>query len=125
METIYIEETAKTPFIKFNADLGNLEIKGKSITENAHKFYNPIINDWLEQYAQSPKEETTANIELEYFNTSSSMWILRLFKKLEEMNGSGHKVIVNWLFSDEDIYNAGEDYQELVSIPFNLIEIDS
>jgi len=125
METIYIEETAKTPFIKFNAEEGRLTIKGKSITENAHKFYNPIINDWLEQYALKPKEQTTANIELEYFNTSSSMWILRLFKKLEEMNGNGHKVIVNWLYSDEDIYNAGEDYQELVSIPFNLIEIES
>ena len=124
METIYIEETAKTPFIKFNASEGRLTIKGKSITENAHKFYNPIINDWLEEYALNPYKQTTANIELEYFNTSSSMWILRLFKKLEEMNGKGHSVIVNWLYSDEDIYNAGEDYQELVSIPFNLIEVE-
>ena len=124
METIYIEETAKTPFIKFNADEGRLTIKGKSITENAHKFYNPIINDWLEQYAVKPQIQTTANIELEYFNTSSSMWILRLFKKLEDMNSVGHKVIVNWLYSDEDIYNAGEDYQELISIPFNLIEVE-
>ncbi len=68
METIYIEETAKTPFIKFNAVEGRLAIKGKSITENAHKFYNPIINDWLEQYATKPHKQTTANIELEYFN---------------------------------------------------------
>ena len=125
METIYIEETAKTPFIKFNAEEGRLVIKGKSITENAHKFYNPIINDWLEQYSTKPKEQTTANIELEYFNTSSSMWILRLFKKLEDMHTAGHKVIVNWLYSDEDIYNAGEDYQELISVPFNLIEVES
>ena len=124
METIYIEETAKTPFIKFNAVEGRLAITGKSITENAHKFYNPIINDWLEEYAINPGKQTTANIELEYFNTSSSMWILRLFKKLEEMNSKGHSVIVNWLYSDEDIYNAGEDYQELVSIPFNLIEVE-
>ena len=47
---------------------------------------------------KTPNAETTVDIKLEYFNTSSSKCILDLFKKLESLNGSGTSVKVNWYF---------------------------
>ena len=60
---------------------------------------------------------------LEYFNTSSSKCLLDIFRRLETINLSGKtKVIVSWFYEtdDEDMMEAGEDYQALVKIPFEL-----
>ena len=65
------------------------------------------------------------NFQLEYFNTHSSKIILDIFKKLENINKKGHSVLVNWLYEidDEDSLIAGEDYQSILKLPFNMIEI--
>ena len=82
MDPIKIEGTPKTPTVNFNAESGVLEIKGRSIPENAVEFYKPLV-DWIGSYGDSAKPQTTVNIQLEYFNTSSSKCILDVFKKLE------------------------------------------
>ena len=53
METLLIEGSAKTPTIKFDAEQGIIEIKGRSIPENSIEFYKPLI-DWLEKYSGKP-----------------------------------------------------------------------
>jgi len=125
METISIKGTAKTPTVDFNAAEGKVEIKGRSIPENSIEFYKPLV-DWLDTYAANPKEETEVNIQLEYFNTSSSKCILDVFKKLEVIHKDGHNVKINWFFEedDEDMLEAGEDYQSIIKIPFKMIETD-
>ena len=125
MEPIIIEGTPKTPTVEFNADEGRIEIKGRSIPENSVEFYNPLIA-WLEEYRKNPKEETVVNIQLEYFNTSSSKCILDVFKKLESLAKDGHKITVNWYYEedDEDMLEAGEDYQSIIKLPFKMIEIE-
>ena len=82
MEAISIEGTPKTPTVNFDTVKGILEIKGRSIPENSIEFYKPVV-DLLERYAFKPQAETNVNIQLEYFNTSSSKCILDVFKKLE------------------------------------------
>ena len=66
------------------------------------------------------------NIKLEYFNTSSSKCILDVLKKLEGIHKSGSEVIINWHFEedDEDMEEAGEDYQAIIQVPFNMIEVE-
>jgi hypothetical protein len=125
MESISIEGTAKTPTVEFNAEQGVVEIKGRSIPENSIEFYKPLV-DWLDSYAASPKENTEVNIQLEYFNTSSSKCILDVFKKLEVIHKDGHQVTINWYFEedDEDMLEAGEDYQSIIKIPFKMIETE-
>ncbi|HPM12905.1 MAG TPA: DUF1987 domain-containing protein [Bacteroidales bacterium] len=125
MKNIEIEGSPKTPEINFNAESGVIEIKGRSIPENSIEFYKPMI-DWLEEYATAPKTKTTVNIQLEYFNTSSSKCILDVFKKLEIISKNGNEVQVNWYYEedDEDMLEAGEDYQSIIRIPFKMIEIE-
>ncbi|HEY9124804.1 MAG TPA: DUF1987 domain-containing protein [Bacteroidales bacterium] len=124
MEALIIEGTAKTPSVRFEAGQGTIEIKGRSIPENSIEFYKPLV-DWLEEYGKSPAALTKVNIQLEYFNTSSSKCILDVFKKLEAIYKAKNEVIINWYYEedDEDMLEAGEDYESIIRVPFKMIEI--
>ncbi len=124
MESIYIESTPKTPLVRFDEEKGVVEIKGRSIPENSIEFYKPLV-DWLDIYAKSPLVKTIVNVQLEYFNTSSSKCILDVFKKLEGIHKSNHEVVINWYYEedDEDMLEAGEDYESIIRVPFKMIEI--
>jgi len=123
MENIHIEGTPKTPTVKFDSNEGRLELSGRSIPENSIEFYKPLL-DWIESYGGAPKSKTAVDIKLEYFNTSSSKCILDVFKKLEGVNSTD--MIINWYFEedDEDMLEAGEDYQAIINIPFKMIEVE-
>lgn len=124
MTNLTQEGSPKTPFISFTTD-GTIELKGRSIPENSVEFYKPL-NDWIDDYGKSPAPKTVVEMKLEYFNTSSSKCILDLLKKLEQLNQSKTEVMVNWYFEtdDEDMQEAGEDYQAIVSLPFTMIEVE-
>lgn len=126
MDPIIKEGTPKTPTVIFDAEKGKIEIKGRSIPENSIEFYKPLV-DWLDKYADEAQSSTEVNIQLEYFNTSSSKCILDVFKKLEAVHKrDGKDVIINWYYEedDEDMLEAGEDYQSILKIPFKMIEIE-
>jgi|TARA_R110000737_G_scaffold222262_1_gene237518 hypothetical protein len=125
MENLNLDGSAKTPSVKFDFENGSMELKGRSIPENSVEFYQPL-NEWIDGYSSKPKGKTVVDIKLEYFNTSSSKCILDLFKKLESLNGTQTEVIVNWYFEqdDEDMEEAGEDYQAIIGLPFNMIEVE-
>lgn len=124
MEALLIEGTQKTPAVIFESGKGVLEIKGRSIPENSIEFYKPLV-DWLEEYSNEPTEKTVVNVHLEYFNTSSSKCILDVFKKLESIHKSNNNVQINWYYEedDEDMLEAGEDYESIIRVPFKMIEI--
>ena len=123
MNSLIIEGSPKTPNINFDGNEGSFLISGRSIPENSLDFYKPIL-EWLDAYIGEPKELTTVDIRLEYFNTSSSKCLLDVFKKLETLYKRGQKVSVNWCYEsdDEDMLEAGEDYQSIIKIPFTMVE---
>ena len=122
MEDLSLEGTAKTPTVDFKS-AGELLIKGRSIPENSIEFYKPLI-DWIAAYSDNPKENTLVNIQLEYFNTSSSKCILDVFKKLESISDS--TISVKWYYEedDEDMLEAGEDYEAIIDLSFEMIEVE-
>lgn len=122
MEDINIQGTPKTPTVEFNASNGTLLLKGRSIPENSIEFYRPLI-DWIANYSKQPQAQTEVSIQLEYFNTSSSKCILDVFKKLETL---GENVSIKWYYEedDEDMLEAGEDYDAIINIPFKMIEVE-
>jgi len=122
MENIILEGTPKTPTVEFKFESGSLLIKGRSIPENSIEFYKPLI-DWIESYTPTAKENTVLNVQLEYFNTSSSKCLLDVFKKLERISNS---VEIQWYYEedDEDMLEAGEDYDAIINIPFKMIEVE-
>jgi hypothetical protein len=123
MESFFSEQTAKTPFIQFDAQTGKFEMKGKSIPENSKVFYTKMF-EWLDIYTAQPLPNTILDIQLDYFNTSSAKCVIDIFKKLEtiEKNGKG-KVTINWHYNEDDgdMQEAGQDYQSVIKVNFNLI----
>lgn len=126
MKPIIIEGTPKTPSIKFDPSEGVFEISGRSIPENSVDFYKPLL-EWLDMYKEAPLDKTVVKIKLEYFNTSSSKCILDVFKKLETIHKAKNDVEVNWYYEedDEDMLEAGEDYESIIRVPFKMMEIEA
>ncbi|MEO8068736.1 MAG: DUF1987 domain-containing protein [Flavobacteriales bacterium] len=125
MASIKIEGTTKSPTVNFDDATGLLEIRGRSIPENSIEFYKPLI-DWIDRYSRGAQPKTTMRVQLEYFNTSSSKCILDVFKKLEQVRSAGNEVAVLWHYEadDEDMLEAGEDYQAIINLPFKMIQIE-
>ncbi|WP_430809351.1 MULTISPECIES: DUF1987 domain-containing protein [unclassified Carboxylicivirga] len=124
MEPFVREATNKTPYLNFNAREGYIQIKGRSIPENAHLLFDPIM-EWLDKYISNPSPVTRVDIQLEYFNTISSINLLNVFKKINELYKRNNKATISWYCDkdDEDMIEAGEDYQAVVDIPIKIIEV--
>lgn len=121
MENINIEPSPKTPKVIFDHGQGIFEIEGRSIPENSTEFYQPIYA-YLDAYGDSPSGEMNFRFKLEYFNTSSSKCILDILRKLEKIHENGGNVKVTWFYEedDEDMQEAGEDYQRIVKVPITI-----
>jgi hypothetical protein len=122
METIKIQGTEDTPKIILDAENEIMEISGRSLPEDVSSFYEPVLN-WLNEYAENPKKKTVFNFKLTYFNTASSKLLLDILMKLEELHEKGHDVLIRWHFpeDDEDMAEAGEEYADIVDVPFEQV----
>ncbi len=123
MNVIKITGNKKIPTVNFDHEKGLIEMKGRSIVENAPGFFEPLI-EWLIEYEKNPKEETTVNIHMEYFNTSSSKWIFTIAKKLKDIYDKTGNVNVKWWYDDEDILEYIEIIQKVTKLPMELIAIE-
>jgi hypothetical protein len=124
MDNLLIESTKKTPEVSFNVD-GRIKISGRSIPEDATKFYDDLY-EWIFHYCQHPPESTTVDIELEYFNSGSSKAILHILRALVDVAKKGHKITINWYYEegDDDIMERGEYYESILETKFNFIETE-
>ena len=121
-----IEASVKTPSITMDENEGSISIKGISIPEDPHEFYYPLLKA-LEDYRNAPAAKTALNLQLEYFNTSSTLIIRNLIKDLG-MIKEKTDLVVNWFFEsdDEDMKEAGEEFKMLFAdIKFNVTAVDS
>lgn len=123
MENLYLKPTKKTPEIDFRTN-GTLLIKGKSYLENTKDFYDSIIN-WLQQYIKEPAEKTIINFKLEYFNTSSELWLFRIVEILQDLVKIKKDITFNWYYTDEEIEEVGADLANLLNVEMNFIKVDS
>ena len=125
MEALRIEKTDDSPEVILDQEGNFFEISGKSLPEDVVQFYQPVL-DWLDEYRKNPKPFTRFDFKLSYFNTASSKMILDIMMILEEMKEEGKGVLVKWisLASDEDMQEAGREYQEMVDIPFEHATYD-
>lgn len=122
MQAIKIKGSDDTPNVILDKDNGIFEISGRSLPEDVAAFYEPIL-EWLEDYAENPLDKTVFNFKLEYFNTASSKLLLDVLLKLEDMFDDGKEIMVRWHYpdDDEDMEEAGEEYADIVEVPFEQV----
>lgn len=122
MNTIKIMGTDDTPSVILDAENEIFEISGRSLPEDVTAFYDPIIN-WLDEYSSNPNAKTIFTFKLVYFNTASSKLLLDILMKLEQMHEDGRDVLIRWYYpeDDEDMQEAGEEYADIVDVPFEQV----
>ncbi len=121
METLHIKPTEDVPEVILNRENEIFEISGMSFPEDVNTFYEPVLN-WISLYARNPNPLTVFNFRFTYFNTATSKIILDILTIFEEMVEAGHNVVVRWSFAerDQDMLEAGEEFSEMVGVPFEL-----
>lgn len=122
MENLIIEETKYTPKIDLNLS-GVISLVGKSYPENTFDFYEPMMS-WVKEYFEtSAQEKTVVNLEITYFNSSSSKLFFDFFDLLDE-NVDDHNIEINWIFDEENesAEEAGEDFvEDFEDLKINLV----
>ena len=126
MEDLIIEATKSSPSIYFDYPRHTLTIKGESYPENAAKVYAPMFA-WLEAYLEGLGDEVVqVNLEITYFNSSSSKILMNFFDMLEDAAEAGKKIVVDWHYHEdnETALECGEEFMEDMSfVEFNLREL--
>lgn len=124
MDTLYIEATKSSPLVKHDVESNTLEIKGECYPENAVKFFAPVF-EWLDNEAKKTENPPlTVNLNISYFNSSTSKALMNFFDILEEAYDRGKEIIVNWIYVEENetAEECGEEFEEdLKNLPFNLV----
>lgn len=124
MNELVIEKTVKTPYVNFDAQSGILKIIGRSIPENPEEFFTKLF-DWVHKYFQNPQAETLINVQLEYINSGSSKFILEFFQLIQDYKVKGYNCKISWYYEEDDeaVLELGKHYQNIIDVPFKLIEI--
>ena len=113
-----------TPEIHLNYDTGTLLIKGKSLPEDAAEYYAPVY-EWFRDYVDDPREETILEVHLNYVNSSSVKRIFAILCLLEEIEPYQNTILVKWKYNagDELMKEKGEEFDDYLEIPFELIAV--
>ena len=116
MKQLIIEQTTKTPQIDLNRVTGELLFSGRSIPENATKLYEPVLK-WVTEYILSASPTTNLRLDLEYFNTASSIYLAKMLKILSRIKKPEYVLIIHLYFSVEefDEMNGFEDIYDAFS----------
>ena len=84
---------------------GDISFTGKSLPENASRIFEPVL-DWVEKYALKAQPVTNLRIGLEYFNTSSTLWLSKIIKALTKINNPDYRLFVH-------VYMPVDEYDDL------------
>ena len=104
LKNLFIEPTAKTPQIDLNYPAGELILSGKSIPENAALVYEEVLK-WVTEYIKNPRLTTNLRLNLEYFNTSSAIWLAKIVQTLGSIKDSEYILMIHLYFNIEDYDN--------------------
>jgi hypothetical protein len=123
MDRLEFQPTPKTPYVLLDPS-GRIQFKGRSIPEDVAAFYEKILY-WIEKYSSEPMEDTEVDVEMEYLNSGSSKYLLKILKAIKEIEKNGSKLKINWIYEegDDDIMERGEYYASILDVKINFIEM--
>lgn len=97
MKPLLIQQTQSTLGVDFDPARGLLILRGESYPEDALKFFTPVIQ-WLTAYLAQLDNGDVVNVDMDivYFNSSSSKALMNIFETLEEAAARGVEVNITW-----------------------------
>ncbi|MCQ2607210.1 MAG: DUF1987 domain-containing protein [Bacteroidales bacterium] len=124
MESLHIVATEETPEIHLDAENNIFSISGRSLPEDSVSFYEPVFK-WLQEFSEVAENDIEFEFFMEYYNTSSAKQLAKVFLMLEKMSDKVFVQIV-WKYkkSDPDMMSSGMRFSKLLSLEFELREVD-
>jgi len=122
LEKIIIPRSDDNPQIVLDAENSTFEISGVCNICEVGELSNKVLA-WLDEYAKQPNPQTNFVFKMDYFNVPASKVLLDIMSKLEHIKENGSDVKISWLYHPEnpDMMEAGDEYEEMVEIPFEKI----
>ncbi|MDF1570035.1 MAG: DUF1987 domain-containing protein [Bacteroidales bacterium] len=124
MDRIEHVPTSKTPYVLLDPN-GTIKFRGRSIPEDVTLFYDEIL-DWVRIYSNAASPVTEVDVEMEYLNSGTSKYMLKILKVIKDIELKGHELKINWIYEegDDDIRERGEYYASILDLNINFIEIE-
>lgn len=121
IKNIFIEGSAKTPQIDLNYLNGEMILSGRSIPENAAELYDDVLK-WVHEYVKNPRQFTNLRLNLEYFNTASSIWLAKIVKTLSTIKESENTLFIHLYFNIEEFNSMdSEDIKDALSPIIDIV----
>ena len=120
--TFKLAATEESPEIIFNKIDNEFKIFGRSMPEDAHEFYKPVLQ-WFDEYSNDPNPYTVLEIQLEYFNSGSVKQVFALLCVMENILESGKEAKVIWIYrqGDELMQMRGLEFDKFLDIEVEVI----
>ncbi len=118
-DVFHIKGTTDTPEVLVDPVKGLVKISGRSMPEDPKEFFAPI-KERIESYAANPVSGSKVIFKFEYFNTASSKIIMEIIDLVKAIGEKDDKVVYEWHYieDDDDMLEAGEDYEDIAEIKF-------
>ena len=117
-----IPGTKESPLLAFNGETGQFIISGTSISNQSDSIFEGL-DAWIDNYLLSPKDVTQLIIDLDYFDISTSKYLLAVLYKLKVLQKSKKLITVEWHYDakEDDMLELGQDYEMMVRLPFKYV----
>ena len=126
MSVLEIPAKEAAPYVRFDENSGELEIKGKSYDEDVVMLFT-MLRSKIKAYGQNSPEKLDVHIFLKYFNTSSSKCLYDLLsdiKDLQEIEGFQLNMSWNFVEGDEEMEEEISDFKDSLDMEFEINGVD-
>jgi hypothetical protein len=119
MNDLRIAATDNSPEVIFDINAKKLKLKGICTAEDPKEIFDPVFAA-LDEYLKKNKA-LLIEVYLNYFNTSSSKYLLYLFLKVSNKPEIKPHITVNWVVDndDSDLEESGFIFEEITGLKFN------
>jgi hypothetical protein len=122
MKRIHINQANDSPTVLINGEVGLIRITGRAIAHNPEQEYKELEKVIME-YCLDPCKISSINIQLTGISTNASKWLFHILKEIEKITHPKKQFVINWFYEEYDDFmlEVGEDYQDIIDLPFYLI----
>lgn len=120
LSELHINPTEETPEVYLSPNGQPSFIAGRSLPENAHEFYQPVLL-WIREHSKNAKTSLQLELRFDYFNSSSGRFLFEILSVLEHSGNRGNYTIIWSVESDDDLMlEKGEELKSLIDLSFQI-----
>lgn len=119
---VKVDETVDSPGILLDAENSVFNIEGSSYPEDAYDVYDCVL-DWIKENDYKFENKLICNFKYRVLSSASRKLLYDIFLSLEKASKNSPGIEIHWHHEkfDEDILEVGQDFDELLDLPFKFI----